>query len=178
VGFEPNHTLIATPRSAIFRERISNRSNFHERPERLYRRANAAGCESKLAVARLLVAMLENNIESDSTHADKATILVPADSIAPSGKPSRARLAVAFAVAAVSDFISFLTVSAPPLQWAIDGGTALLLFLILGRRWALLPGLIAEAVPGLGMFPFWVLVVLSIAIYDGIKKPLKSPPHP
>jgi hypothetical protein len=48
----------------------------------------------------------------------------------------------------------------------------------LGRRWALLPGLAAEAIPGLGMFPFWVLVVLSIAIYDGIKKPLKGGGHP
>jgi hypothetical protein len=36
-----------------------------------------------------------------------------------------------------------------------------------------LPGLIAEAIPGMGIFPVWVLVVLSIIIYDGIKKPAK-----
>jgi hypothetical protein len=47
--------------------------------------------------------------------------------------------------------------------------TALLLFLILGRRWMLLPGLIAEAIPGMGAFPVWVLVVLSIIAYDDIK---------
>jgi hypothetical protein len=29
-----------------------------------------------------------------------------------------------------------------------------------------LPGLIAEAIPGLAAFPFWVLVVLSIILYD------------
>ncbi len=63
---------------------------------------------------------------------------------------------------------------ATPVQWALDLGTASLLFLILGRRWALLPGLIAEAVPGMGIFPVWVLVVLSIGIYDGIKKPQKT----
>jgi hypothetical protein len=86
-------------------------------------------------------------------------------------RPSRTKLAIAFAVAAVSDFFSIWTEFAPPLQWAVDLGTALILFLILGRRWALLPGLIAEAIPGMGVFPVWVLVVLSIAIYDGIKKP-------
>ncbi len=52
--------------------------------------------------------------------------------------------------------------------------TAFALFLILGRRWALLPGLVAEAIPGMGIFPVWVLVVLSIIIYDEVKKPRKS----
>jgi hypothetical protein len=62
---------------------------------------------------------------------------------------------------------------APPIEWALDVATAFALFLILGRRWALLPGLVAEAIPGMGIFPVWVLVVLSIIIYDGIKKPAK-----
>jgi hypothetical protein len=105
---------------------------------------------------------------------DKPAILTAGTSIAPSARPSRAKLAIAFAVAAVSDFFSIWTEFAPPLQWAVDLGTASLLFLILGRRWALLPGLIAEAIPGMGVFPVWVLVVLSIAIYDGIKKSPKS----
>jgi hypothetical protein len=48
------------------------------------------------------------------------------------------------------------------------------LFVILGRRWALLPGLVVEAIPGMGVFPVWVLVVLSIIMYDGIKKPFKA----
>lgn len=55
------------------------------------------------------------------------------------------------------------------MQWVIDLATALLLFLILGRRWMLLPGLIAEAIPGMGVFPVWVLVVLSIITYDEIR---------
>jgi hypothetical protein len=77
-------------------------------------------------------------------------------------------------VAAVSDVASFFTEFAPPIQWGIDVATAILLFVILGRRWALLPGLIAEAIPGMGVFPVWVLVVASIAVYDGIKKPHKA----
>jgi hypothetical protein len=105
---------------------------------------------------------------------DKSIILPPANSIALSNRHSRARLAIAFGVATLSDFLSFWTTIAPPLQWALDLGTAFALFLILGRRWALLPGLIAEAIPGMGVFPVWILVVLSITIYDGIKRPPKS----
>ena len=59
----------------------------------------------------------------------------------------------------------------PPVQWVIDLATAGLLFLILGKRWAILPGLITEAIPGMGIFPVWVLVVASIAVYDDIHKP-------
>ena len=72
-------------------------------------------------------------------------------------------------MASASDLIGFGAELVPPLQWAIDLATALVLFLIFGRRWAILPGLIAEAIPGLGVFPIWVLVVLSIAAYDDIK---------
>ena len=106
---------------------------------------------------------------------EKIITLPSADPIAPLKRHSRARLAIAFAVAGASDLLSFLTVMAPPVQWAIDIGTAFVLFLILGRRWALLPGLIMEAIPGMGVFPVWVLVVASIAVYDGIsKKPPKT----
>ena len=79
------------------------------------------------------------------------------------------RLAAAFAVAALSDILSFGLEFVLPLQWALDFVTAFLLFLILGRRWAILPGLVAEAIPGLGVFPVWVLVVLSIFLFDDIK---------
>jgi len=72
-------------------------------------------------------------------------------------------------VAAVSDFFSIWAEFAPPVQWAIDLVTAGLLFLILGRRWALLPGLVVEAIPGMGVFPVWILVVLSLIVYDEIK---------
>ena len=85
-------------------------------------------------------------------------------------RPSRGRLAAAFAVAAVSDILAVAIEVVPPLQWVLDFVTALLLFLILGRRWAILPGLVAEAIPGLGVFPVWVLVVLSIYLFDDIKR--------
>src|SRR6266566_9031906 len=111
-----------------------------------------------------------STVQNSPMQADKPAILTSGDAIAPSKRPSRARLAIALAVAAVSDFLSFWTVIATPVQWALDLGTAFILFLILGRRWALLPGLIAEAIPGMGVFPVWILVVLSIAVYDGIKK--------
>jgi hypothetical protein len=100
---------------------------------------------------------------------DEPIVIAPTEVLTPVQRPSRKRQAVAFLVAAVSDFLSFWTVLAPPLQWVIDLVTASLLFLILGRRWALLPGLVAEAIPGLGVFPVWILVVLSLIVYDDIK---------
>ena len=105
---------------------------------------------------------------------DKIEVLPPIDSLVPLKRHSRVRLGLAFGVAAVSDILSFWTVIAPPVQWALDVSTAFILFLILGRRWALLPGLIAEAIPGMGVFPVWILVVASIAVYDGIKKPSRN----
>jgi len=104
-----------------------------------------------------------------TTPTDPSAVLIPAEVLTPVQRPSRKRQFFAFAVAAVSDFLSFWTVLAPPMQWLIDLGTAGLLFLILGRRWAILPGLIAEAIPGMGVFPVWILVVLSIIVYDDIK---------
>jgi predicted membrane metal-binding protein len=125
-------------------------------------------------MAPLFREIFKNIIGSSAMQADKTIILPSTDPIAPSKRPSRARLGVAFGVAAVSDLFAIFTTIAPPAQVALDVGTASVLFLILGRRWALLPGLIAEAIPGMGVFPVWVLVVLSIAVYDGIKRPPKS----
>jgi hypothetical protein len=82
----------------------------------------------------------------------------------------RARLAVAFGIAAVSDVVSFWLTFVPPAQWALDLTTALLLFSTLGRQWAILPALVAEAIPGLGMLPAWVLVVGSIAIWGTVDR--------
>ena len=81
----------------------------------------------------------------------------------------RARLAAAFGVAAISDILSVWLTFAPPMQWGLDVGTALLLFLTLGRQWAIFPALIAEAIPGLALMPAWVLVVGSIAIWGSVK---------
>jgi hypothetical protein len=80
------------------------------------------------------------------------------------------RLVLAFAVAAISDVLAVAVALVPPLQWALDVVTAFLLFLILGRQWLILPGLIAEAIPGIAVFPFWVLVVASIAVWGKISK--------
>src|SRR5271157_4070329 len=104
-----------------------------------------------------------------TTPNDRPAILLPPEQLASVQRPSRIRQAIAFLIAAISDFLSFWFVLAPPMQWLIDLGTALLLFLILGRRWAILPGLIVEAIPGMGVFPVWVLVVFSIIVYDDIK---------
>ena len=92
------------------------------------------------------------------------------------GNADKKRLALAFAVAAISDGLSFWLVIALPFQWAVDLVTALLLFLLLGRKWAILPGLIAEAVPGLNIFPFWLLVVGSIATWGAIRRPEDTKP--
>lgn len=104
-----------------------------------------------------------------TTPTDQPIILTNVEDMTPVQRPSRKRQAVAFLIAAVSDFFSFWTVLAPPMQWVIDLVTALLLFLVLGRRWVILPGLVAEAIPGMGIFPVWVLVVLSLIVYDDIK---------
>ena len=100
---------------------------------------------------------------------DKPVEVITRDEILPVKRPSRTRFAIAFGVAAISDFLSMWTEFAPPVQWALDLATAGILFLVLGRRWALLPGLIVEAIPGMGVFPVWVLVVMSIIVYDEIK---------
>ena len=75
---------------------------------------------------------------------------------------SNTRFALAFGVAALSDMVSVVTEIVPPVQWIIDIVTAALLFVLLGKKWQILPGLVAEAVPGLAAFPFWVLVVGAV----------------
>lgn len=107
--------------------------------------------------------------------AESQPVVVSAgEKIVPVNRPSRVRFAVAFGVAAISDFLSMWTDFLPPVQWAIDLATAGALFLILGRRWALLPGLLVEAIPGMGVFPVWVLVVMSLIVYDEIKAHKKA----
>src|SRR5580692_11607578 len=105
---------------------------------------------------------------------EKTIVLTPAETPSPLQRHTRAKMAMAFGIAAVSDVLSIWLTFAPPFQWTLDLATAFILFLILGRRWPLFPGLVAEPIPGMGVFPVWVLVVLSIIIYDGIKKPAKA----
>ena len=82
----------------------------------------------------------------------------------PEIKFSKKRLALAFAIAGSSDAIGAFATPLPPIVWVVDLGTALLLFMVLGRQWLLLPGLALEAIPGLGVLPFWLLVVGAIAV--------------
>jgi hypothetical protein len=84
---------------------------------------------------------------------------------------SKTQLALAFLVAAVSDVVSYGTAFVPPVQWMVDLLTALLLFGLLGWRWAILPGLVAEAIPGVAVFPVWLLVVASVALWGEIQRP-------
>ena len=79
-------------------------------------------------------------------------------------KFSVSRLALAFAVAGLSDVIGAFASLAPPIGWAVDAVTAALLFGVLGWQWLLLPGLVLEAIPGVGVVPFWLLVVGAIAV--------------
>ena len=55
----------------------------------------------------------------------------------------------------------------PPIQWALDAVTAVILLRVLGFSWPLLAALAVEAVPALEIFPAWTLVVLVMAGTDG-----------
>src|SRR5262245_24970425 len=79
-------------------------------------------------------------------------------------KFSGKRLALAFAIAGISDAIGAFATPLPPIVWVVDLVTALLLFLVLDRQWLLMPGLALEALPGFGVLPFWLLVVGAIAV--------------
>jgi hypothetical protein len=74
------------------------------------------------------------------------------------------RLALAFVIAGVSDVAGAFASLAPPIVWVVDVVTAALLFVVLGWQWLLLPGLVLEAIPGVGIVPFWLLVVGAIAV--------------
>ena len=95
------------------------------------------------------------------------TPIPPGEETQPTSRPrfSTRRLALAFTVAVLADGISVFLTLTPPVQWAADLVTAMLLFVVLGRQWILLPGLIMEAIPGLYVFPFWVLVVGAVAMW-------------
>src|SRR5262245_33844484 len=78
-------------------------------------------------------------------------------------KFSKKQLALAFTIAAISDSIGAFASPLPPIV-VVDVGTALLLFMVLGWQWLLLPGLALEAIPGVGVVPLWLLVVGAIAV--------------
>jgi len=101
---------------------------------------------------------------------------LPKSSATPDGKAlhfSITQLGLAFAIAGISDVVGAFVNVAPPLVWVLDLATALLLFAVLGRQWLLVPGLILEAIPGLGIAPFWLLVVGAIVVFGTPRPRLK-----
>ena len=80
--------------------------------------------------------------------------------------PARHLALLAFAVAGVSDLISVWLSLMPPAQIVVDVITALALWALLGRRWVLLPALIAEAIPVVSMFPTWTMVAGAYLLYS------------
>ena len=86
---------------------------------------------------------------------------------------SNTRLGLAFAIAAIADVLSAFVTPMPLMAWAVDLVTAILLFIVLGWRWLLLPGIILEAIPGVSIMPFWVLVVGAIAVWGTARPKLQ-----
>ncbi len=69
----------------------------------------------------------------------------------------------ALLIAVLSDILGFAFTFTPPVYWIIDVITVIVLFVLIGFKWALLPALIVEVIPPLQLFPAWTLVVLALA---------------
>ena len=98
-----------------------------------------------------------NRVESS---APPAADPVPVGRLWPSllTPPSRNRAVLALIVAVISDVLSLVFEFIPSMEITLDLATALVLWAILGWRWPLLPAMIAEAIPGVALFPTWTMV--------------------
>ncbi len=76
----------------------------------------------------------------------------------------------ALLVAIISDVLGIAFTFTPPVYWIIDAVTAVVLLVVIGFKWPLLPALAIEVVPGLQLFPAWTLVVLALAGTESKKK--------
>ncbi|HXC63517.1 MAG TPA: hypothetical protein VNZ67_04120 [bacterium] len=81
-------------------------------------------------------------------------------------------------VAAGSDALSFADEMFLPLQLAVDFTTALLLWAVLGFSWPLLLALVIEAIPGIALFPTWVVAVGALMTLGPPKGPDSMEPAP
>jgi hypothetical protein len=72
-------------------------------------------------------------------------------------------------VAAISDAVSVAIEFLPALQIAVDVATAVVLWMLLGWRWTMLAALVAEAIPGVALFPSWLMVVIAYRAFPGSK---------
>ena len=79
-------------------------------------------------------------------------------------KFSTKRLVLAFAIAGISDAIGAFATPVPPIVWVVDIGTALLLFLVLGRHW----GCFHCGCWWSGRLPCWVLLGRVLDGSDGL----------
>lgn len=89
----------------------------------------------------------------------------------PTPARSQARYVGAIVVAAASDVLSAVFVFIPPVEVAIDLLTALTIWWLMGWRWAMLIPLIAEAIPGVAVFPTWFVVVLALGAFPRSTEP-------
>lgn len=76
----------------------------------------------------------------------------------------------ALIVAALSDALGFGLAVTGPFQVAGDLVTAVVLFVVLGFRWPLFVPLVTESIPGVALFPAWILFVGSMAALNGQPK--------
>ena len=67
-------------------------------------------------------------------------------------------------VALLSDAIGIPAEAVPPLMISIDVITAITLFWLAGKPKWLLPVLIAECFPAVGVFPFWSLAAMALIL--------------
>jgi hypothetical protein len=81
------------------------------------------------------------------------------------------RWRAAMVLAVISDAISFGLAFTGPFEVAADLITALALFAILGFRWPLFIPLVVEAIPGVAVFPTWVVAIGAMAAADAAAKP-------
>jgi hypothetical protein len=88
---------------------------------------------------------------------------------------SRLKYVAALAAAGISDALSVAVEVIPPLEIAVDISTALVIWALLGWRWTMLVALVAEAIPGLALFPTWIMVVLAYGMFP---KGSATPPPP
>jgi len=84
------------------------------------------------------------------------------------------RIALAMLVAVGADTV--LAPVAEAIAIFADLAVAVVLTLILGWSWPLAAALVLECIPGVGLFPSWVLAVTGIAIVGRGRKPQQQQP--
>ena len=113
----------------------------------------------------------DGGVDADVGVGVDADVDVDVDSSANSARQavSALRIALAMLVAVGAD-----TVLAPVGELIVifaDIAVAVVLALILGWSWPLAAALVLECIPGVGLFPSWVLAVTGIALVGRSRKP-------